>query len=78
MLMTTTTVAATNITNTGSATVVSHPGGDLNAYLKTYNQDRPHQGRGMNGRTPAKAFTDGLPNPTKSTKMRKTETKKAA
>jgi len=23
---------------------------------------RPHQGRGMNGRTPAKAFVDGLPN----------------
>ena len=29
-----------------------------------YNQRRPHQGRGMNGRTPAKAFTDGLPKTT--------------
>jgi transposase InsO family protein len=33
----------------------------LDAYLKAYNKDRPHQGRGMNGRTPAKAFVDGLP-----------------
>jgi len=26
-----------------------------------YNQRRPHQGRGINGRTPAAAFTEGLP-----------------
>lgn len=32
----------------------------LDAYLAEYNAKRPHQGRGMNGRTPAKAFTDGL------------------
>ena len=51
---------------------------DLEAYLKTYNQDRPHQGRGMNGRTPAKAFSDGLPKPPKAKKMEKTETRKAA
>ena len=51
---------------------------DLEAFLKTYNHDRPHQGRGMNGRTPAKAFTDGLPKPTKAKKMEKTETRKAA
>ena len=51
---------------------------DLEAYLKTYNRDRPHQGRGMNGRTPYKAFTSGLPKPGKAKKMTKTETRKAA
>lgn len=34
---------------------------DLDAYLVTYNTKRPHQGRAMNGRTPQKVFTDGLP-----------------
>jgi transposase InsO family protein len=33
----------------------------LDAYLVTYNTRRPHQGRGMNGRTPAKAFVQGIP-----------------
>ena len=33
----------------------------LDAYLDGYNHRRPHQGRGMAGRTPAKAFTEGLP-----------------
>jgi transposase InsO family protein len=32
----------------------------LDLYLKSYNNDRPHQGRGMNGRTPWRAFLDGL------------------
>jgi transposase InsO family protein len=32
----------------------------LDAYLVQYNTKRPHQGRGMNGRTPSKAFTDGI------------------
>jgi len=32
----------------------------LDAYLVTYNTRRPHQGRGMNGRTPAKAFVQGI------------------
>jgi len=36
---------------------------DLDAYLVTYNTKRPHQGRGMNGRTPIKAFTQGIPKP---------------
>ena len=35
----------------------------LDAWLLTYNSARPHQGRGMNGRTPIRAFTDGLPKP---------------
>ena len=29
-------------------------------WLITYNTKRPHQGRGMNGRTPLKAFADGI------------------
>jgi transposase InsO family protein len=32
----------------------------LDDYLFNYNHRRPHQGRNMNGRTPATAFTDGL------------------
>ena len=35
----------------------------LDAYLVCYNTTRPHQGRGMNGRTPATAFSQGLPKP---------------
>ncbi|TDB37025.1 MAG: IS481 family transposase, partial [Deltaproteobacteria bacterium] len=34
---------------------------DLDAYLKSYNTERTHQGRNMNGRTPYRAFTDELP-----------------
>ena len=34
---------------------------DLDAYLVTYNTKRPHQGRGMNGRTPADVFARCLP-----------------
>lgn len=33
----------------------------LDEYLVSYNERRPHQGRGMKGRTPAQAFVDGLP-----------------
>ena len=33
----------------------------LDGYLVRYNAERPHQGRGMNGRTPLQAFIDGLP-----------------
>lgn len=37
----------------------------LDAYLVTYNEQRPHQGRGMNGRTPLQAFLEGrVPQPT--------------
>jgi transposase InsO family protein len=32
----------------------------LDQYLVEYNAKRPHQGRGMNGRTPAKAFIEGI------------------
>ena len=33
----------------------------LDGYLVRYNAERPHQGRGMNGRTPLQAFVEGLP-----------------
>ena len=33
----------------------------LDAWLLRYNRERPHQGCGMNGRTPLQAFVDGLP-----------------
>jgi transposase InsO family protein len=33
----------------------------LDEYLEGYNRRRPHQGRGMNGRTPETAFKEGLP-----------------
>lgn len=32
----------------------------LESYLQHYNRERPHQGRGMNGRTPYYAFLEGL------------------
>lgn len=35
----------------------------LDEYLVLYNTLRPHQGRGMNGRTPQQAFNEGLPQP---------------
>ncbi len=43
---------------------------DLDRYLKYYNNERAHQGRNMNGRTPYKAFVDGLP------KIKREEVKK--
>ena len=33
----------------------------LDEYLAVYNTKRPHQGRGMNGRTPLTAFIEGIP-----------------
>jgi len=33
---------------------------DLDVFLETYNTRRPHRGRGMNGRTPERAFLDGV------------------
>lgn len=48
----------------------------LDAYLIDYNTMRPHQGRGMNGRTPLKAFRDGIRKP--SRKEATTELKSAA
>ena len=38
---------------------------DLDDYLIRYNTKRPHQGRGMKGRTPAEVFKRCLPKPVK-------------
>lgn len=35
----------------------------LDAYLVHYNERRPHQGRGVKGRTPLRAFKDDIPKP---------------
>jgi len=37
---------------------------DLDNYLHTYNYERTHQGRNMNGRTPFQAFVEGIPKTT--------------
>jgi hypothetical protein len=41
---------------------------DLDAYLRDYNEKRPHQGRGMNGRTPYRVFKAGIRRNTPRTK----------
>jgi hypothetical protein len=33
---------------------------DLELYFVLYNNERAHQGRNMNGRTPYQAFLDGI------------------
>ena len=45
----------------------------LDDYLVGYNQRRPHQGRGMKGRTPARAFRDGLPKKAKPQQPKETK-----
>ena len=42
----------------------------LDGYLVTYNTKRPHQGRGMNGRTPIVAFVEGISKETKNTETK--------
>ncbi len=49
----------------------------LDAYLLRYNEKRPHQGRGMEGRTPAQAFKAGLPKTAKKGESRPNQTKAA-
>ena len=34
---------------------------DLDAWMKLYNQDRPHQGRWCYGKTPMQTFIDSIP-----------------
>ncbi len=52
---------------------------DLDAYLETYNRQRPHRGRGMKGRTPYDVSKAGIPktSPARKTSVRK-EVKTAA
>jgi len=47
----------------------------LDSYLESYNQRRPHQGRGMNGRTPVVAFIEGLPKPHQQKEEKRPEKK---
>jgi transposase InsO family protein len=47
----------------------------LDGYMEAYNQRRPHQGRGMNGRTPAGVFIEGLPKPQQQKEDKRTEKK---
>ena len=34
---------------------------DLDLWIKTYNEDRPHQGRWCFGKTPLQTFLDAIP-----------------
>ena len=49
----------------------------LDSYMEGYNQRRPHQGRGMNGRTPAQAFVEGLLKSQQQKQDKRTEKKPA-
>ena len=35
--------------------------GDLDAWITSYNEDRPHQGRWCFGKTPLQTFLDAIP-----------------
>ncbi len=48
----------------------------LDDYLEGYNTKRPHQGRGMNGRTPIRAFTKGTPKTSNTEVTSQTKTAK--
>lgn len=51
---------------------------DLDAYLETYNRNRPHRGRGMEGRTPYQVFKKGIRKPRSRKKSAGKEMKAAA
>ncbi len=51
---------------------------DLDAYIETYNRNRPHRGRGMKGRTPYQVFKKGIRKPRTPKKSTKKEVKTAA
>ena len=51
---------------------------DLDVYLETYNQRRPHRGRGMEGRTPCDVFKAGTPRKRTRKPSARKEVKKAA
>ena len=46
---------------------------DLDAYIETYNRNRPHRGRSMEGRTPCQVFKKGIriPGPGRSQPSRR-------
>ena len=51
---------------------------DLDAYLETYNRNRPHRGLGMDGRTPYQVFETGIRKPRSRKKSTNKEVKTAA
>ena len=51
---------------------------DLDAYLETYNRNRPHRDRGMEGRTPYQLFKKGIRKPRRRKKSTRKEVKTAA
>ena len=51
---------------------------DLDAYLETYNQRRPHRGRCMEGRMPYAMFKAGIPRKRTRKLSARKEVKKAA
>ena len=48
----------------------------LDDYLEGYNTKLPYQGRGMNGRMPIRAFTDGMPKTSNTEVTSQTKTAK--
>ena len=51
---------------------------DLDACIGTYNRNRPHCGRGMEGQPPYQVFKKGIQKPTARKKTTKKEVKTAA
>ena len=51
---------------------------DLDAYIETYNRNRPHRSRGMDGRTPYQVFKKGIREPRSQKKSANREVKTAA
>ena len=51
---------------------------DLDAYIETYNRNRPHRGGGMEGRTPYQVFKKGIHKPRSRKKSAGKEAQTAA
>ena len=51
---------------------------DLDAYIETYNRNRPHRGRGMEGRPPYQVLKNGIRKPRTRKKLTKKEVKTPA
>ena len=51
---------------------------DLDAYIDTCNRNRPHRGRGIDGRPPYQVFKKGIRKPRSRKKSTKKDVKTAA
>ena len=51
---------------------------DLDAFIETYNRNRPHRGCGMEGRTPYQVFKKGIRKPRSRKNSARKEAKTAA